>query len=157
MVHMTHLSEERDIHASPAAIWAVIADTTRWPQFFATPREIGKLDAVEYLGDATHDGPDVVRRMSFTMLPAWDEQIARWRPDESVQWLGVRNPWQKYWTQQMEIIPGRGFTTLRWDVFYELLGVPRPARKLYRTTLEDTLFASLERIERLAMHEEKLA
>ena len=154
---MTHLSEERDVHASPAAIWAVVSDTARWPQFFATPREIGRLLSVEYLEGATHDGPEVARRLRFTMLPTWDEQVVRWIPEESVQWLGVRNPWQKYWTQQMEIIPGRGYATLRWDVFYELTGAPRAARKIYRRTLEDTLFASLERIERLARFEDKHA
>lgn len=149
---MTHLSEERNVPAAPKAIWRVVADTKRWPQFFATPKERGKLRAVEYLDGATFDGPDVKRRLHFTLLPAWDEQVSRWREEESVTWLGIRNPGQRYWTQQMELIPGRGFTTLRWDVFYEL-HAPRAARKVFKRTLEDVLVASLERVERLATQE----
>ena len=149
---MTHLSEERNIPADPKAIWRVVADTKRWPQFYATPKERGKLRAVEYLQGATFDGPDVQRRLHFTLLPAWDEQVSRWREAESVTWLGIRNPGLRYWTQQMELIPGRGFTTLRWDVFYEL-HAPRAARKVFKRTLEDVLVASLERIERLAVDE----
>lgn len=151
---MTHLSEERNVAVPPRALWRVVADTKRWPQFFATPRERGRLRAVEYLDGATTDGPDVRRRLHFTALPAWDEQVSRWSPEECVAWLGVRNPGQKYWTQQFDLIPGRGFTTLRWDVFYEL-GAAAPARKVFRRTLEDLMDASLERIERLAHEEHK--
>lgn len=149
---MTHLSEERNIPTPPGPLWRVVSDTKRWPQFFATPKERGKLRAVEYLDGATFDGPDVKRRLHFTLLPAWDEQVSRWHKEESVSWLGIRNPGQRYWTQQLELIPGRGYTTLRWDVFYEL-AAPRAAKKLFRRTLEDVLVASLERIERLAMEE----
>lgn len=147
---MTHLSEERNVPADPMAIWRVVTDTKRWPQFFATPKEIGKLRAIEYLDGATYDAPDVRRRLHFTALPAWDEQVSKWREGEYVAWLGVRNPGQKYWTQQMELIPGKGYTTLRWDVFYELTA-PRPAKKVFRRTLEDLMVASLERIERLVL------
>lgn len=131
-----------------------MADTKRWPQFFATPREHGRLRAVEYLEGATFDGQDVKRRLHFTALPAWDEQVVKWRPEEQVHWLGIRNPGQKYWTQQMELIPGRGFTTLRWDVFYEL-GAASAARKVFKRTLEDLMWASLERVERLAVEDER--
>ena len=115
-------------------------------------RERGKLRAVEYLDGATSDGPGVKRRLHFTALPAWDEQVSRWSEDEHVSWLGVRNPGQKYWTQQFDLIPGRGYTTLRWEVFYEL-GAPRPAARVFRRTLEDLMEASLARIERLALEE----
>jgi hypothetical protein len=149
---MTHLSEERNIAASPHAIWAVVADTKRWPQFFATPREIGRLWSVEYLDGATEDALGVKRRLHFLGVPSWDEQVTRWRVDDSVTWLGVRNPGQKYWTQQMELVPGRGFTTLRWDVFFELQA-PRAVRKAYKRTLEDIMLAGLGRIERMANQE----
>ena len=150
---MTHLSEERNIPTPPRAIWRVVADTKRWPQFFATPKERGRLRAVEYLDGATADGPDARRRLHFTALPAWDEQVSKWREDEYVSWLGVRNPGQKYWTQQFDLIPGRGFTTLRWDVFYELGGPRAMAKKVFRRTLDDLMVASLERIDRLAREE----
>lgn len=146
---MTHLAEERDVAASPEAIWSVVSDTTRWPEFFATPQERGHLRFVEYLDGATRDGPHVKRRLAFTGLPAWDEQVSRWSPHESVAWLGIRNPGQKYWTQQMEIIPGRGRTTLRWEIFYQL-NAPRAVRKAYHARLEELVVASLARIERLA-------
>lgn len=150
---MTHLSEERNIPAPVDAVWRVVSDTKRWPQFYAMPREIGKLRAVEYLEGATVDGPDVKRRLHFLGVPAWDEQVTRWRPEESVHWLGVRNPGQKYWAQQMELIPGKGYVTVRWDVFYELTGVARSVRKAYKRIMEDLMIASLARIERLAVEE----
>lgn len=149
---MTHLSEERNIPTTPPHVWRVVSDTKRWPRFFATPREIGKLRAVEYVGGATEDGPNVERRLHFVGVPAWDEVVSRWRPEESVAWLGIRNPGMKYWQQQMELIPGRGFTTLRWDIFYGLQA-PRAVRKAFKRLMEDIMLASLARIERLAMEE----
>ncbi len=148
---MTHISEERNIPATPEAVWAVVSDTKTWPRFFATPREYGKLHCVEYLDGASLDGPDVKRRLHFVGVPTWDEQITRWKIHENIHWLGIRNPGQKYWTQQMEIIPGKGYVTLRWDVFFELTGVGRAARKLFKRTMEDICVSSLERIERLAV------
>lgn len=153
---MTHLSEERNVPAPPRAVWRVVSDTKRWPQFYATPKERGRLRAVEYLEGATTDGPGVLRRLHFTALPAWDEQVSKWREDEYVSWLGVRNPGQKYWTQQFDLIPGRGYTTVRWEVFFEL-HAPRAAKKVFRRTLEDLMVASLERIERLAVEEAEKA
>lgn len=149
---MTHIAEERNVAAPPEAIWRIVSDTKRWPQFFATPREVGKLRAVEYLGGATQDGPGVVRRLHFTGVPSWDEQASRWREGESITWLGVRNPWQKYWQQQIELIPGRGFTTVRWDVFYHL-AAPKIAKRTFKRALEDILVASLARVDRLARDE----
>lgn len=149
---MTHLSEERDIPVAPDVLWRIVTDTRRWPQFYATRREVGKLRAIEYLDAASADGPGVKRRLHFTGVPAWDEQVSAWREGEMAVWLGIRNPWQKYWQQQMELIPGRGFTTLRWDVFYEL-SAPRPVHKTFKRTLEGILVSSLARIERIATEE----
>lgn len=160
---MTHLAEELDIATRPDAVWRVVSDTKRWPQFYATPREVGKLTSVEYLDGAAQDALDVRRRMHFLGVPSWDEQITRWRPGEAVTWMGVRNPWQKHWQQQMELIPGSGttagrgvaeFTTLKWDVFYKL-SAPRPIRKVFKRRLEDIMMSSLRRVERLALEEAK--
>ncbi len=146
---MTHLSEERNIPGTPDAVWRIISDTKQWPRFYATPREIGKLHCVEYLDGATEDGPNVMRRLHFIGVPTWDEQVSRWQPGESIHWLGIRNPGQKYWNQQLEIIPGRGYVTLRWDLFYELSGGGRAVKKAFKRTLEDIMLSSLERVERL--------
>lgn len=149
---MTHIAEELDIPAPPEAIWRVVSDTKRWPQFFATPREVGKLRSVEYLDDATEDALDVRRRMHFLGVPSWDEQVSRWRPREGITWQGTRNPWQKYWQQHMELIPGKGFTTLRWDVFYRL-NAPRAIRRVFKKRMESIMLSSLKRIEKLAVEE----
>jgi hypothetical protein len=149
---LTHIAEERNIPTGTRPIWKIISDTKRWPQFFATPREVGRLASVEYLDSATNDALDVKRRLHFIGVPSWDEQVSRWREEESIAWLGTRNPWQNYWQQQMELIPGRGFTTLRWDVFYQL-NAPRPIRKVFKRQMEDLMLASLGRIERLAVAE----
>lgn len=151
---MTHIQEELNVEATPAVVWRIVSDTKRWPQFFATPREVGKLTSVEYLDGAKEDGLDVRRRLHFLGVPSWDEQVTRWRPDEAITWMGVRNPWQRYWQQQMELIPGRGITTVRWDVFYRL-HAPRPIRKVFKKRMEDIMFSSLGRVARLAADEEK--
>ena len=149
---MTHVSEERNIAASPAAVWRVISDTKRWPQFYATSRERLHLRTVEYLDGATADGEGVKRRLHFLGVPSWDEQATRWRENDSITWLGVRNPGMKYWTQQMELVPGKGFVTLRWDVFFEAKG-PRAVRKAVKRTMEDIVLSSLERVERLSLQD----
>ncbi|MFA5860475.1 MAG: SRPBCC family protein [Candidatus Thermoplasmatota archaeon] len=151
---MTHLSEERNIPATPEAVWAIISDTKQWPRFFATPREILHLRSVEYLDGATQDGPDVKRRLHFLGVPSWDEQATRWRVNDNITWLGTRNPGQKYWTQQIELIAGKGFTTLRWDIFYNL-SAPGVPKKAYKAALEDILLSSLQRVERLATETKK--
>jgi hypothetical protein len=149
---MPHLSEERNIPAPPEAVWRIVADTKRWPQFYATPKERLHLRSVEFLGGATKDGPDVTRRLHFLGVPSWDEQATKWREREFVMWLGVRNPGMKYWTQQIELVPGKGFTTLRWDIFYSL-HAPRAAKKLFKRTMEDLMVASLGRVEKLVLEE----
>lgn len=147
-----HLSEERDIAASPEAIWRIVSDTTRWPTFFAGPREILHLHCVELLDDAVRDGPDVKRRLHVWGVPSWDEQVSRWHENESIAWLGIRNPALHYWQQQMELIPGRGFTTLRWDIYFKLSG-PHPLGRAFKRVMEDVMIASLERIERRVLEE----
>ena len=146
---MTHISEERNIPASPEAVWRIVSDTKRWPQFYATPKERFHLRSVEFLEGATADGEGVKRRLHFTAVPTWDEQATRWRENDSITWLGIRNPGMKYWTQQLELIPGKGFVTVRWDVFFEMKG-PRAVRKAFKRTMEDVVLSSLERVERLA-------
>lgn len=147
---MVHLSEERNIPATPEAIWRIVADTKTWPMFYATPNERLHLRSVEYLDGATSDGPGVKRRLHFLGVPSWDEQATRWRELDSVTWLGVRNPGMQYWTQQMELLPGKSFCTLRWDIYFKL-SAPRSARKVLQRTLEDIMLSSLARIERLAL------
>lgn len=149
---LTHISEERNIPASPEAVWAVVADTKRWPQFYATPNSVLHLRSIEYLDGATGDGLGVKRRLHFLGVPSWDEQATRWRELESITWLGIRNPAQRFWTQQMELIPGKGFTTLRWDIFHKLQA-PRGARKVFNRTMEDIVLSSLERVERIVLEE----
>lgn len=147
---MTHISEERNIPTDPASVWRVIADTKTWPTFYATPKERLHLRSVEYLDGATADGEGVTRRLHFLGVPSWDEQATRWRERDGITWLGVRNPGMKYWTQQMELIPAKGYTTLRWDVFFEFRSAPRAVKKAFKRTMEDIVVSSLERVERLA-------
>lgn len=151
---MTHLSEERDIPVPPAVLWRIVTDTSRWPQFYATPKETLHLRSVEFIDGTVADGPDARRRMHFLGVPAWDEQVSAWREGEFVAWLGVRNPGLMYWQQQMEIIPGKGYTTLRWDVYFSL-GGPRAFKKWFKHTMEGIVLSSLERLERLAVAEDK--
>lgn len=149
---MTHLSEERDIPVPPDVLWRLITDTKRWPQFYATPKETLYLRSVEFIDDTQADGPDARRRMHFLGVPAWDEQVSAWREREFVAWLGIRNPGLKYWQQQMELIPGKGFTTLRWDVYYSM-GGPRAFKKWFKRTMEEIVVHSLERLDKIAVSE----
>jgi hypothetical protein len=153
---VTHLSEERDIPVRPEVVWRIIADTTRWPQFYATPHERLHLRSVEFLDGTLVDGPDARRRMHFLGVPSWDEQVSAWKPHEFLAWLGVRNPGLKYWQQQLELIPGDGYTTLRWDVYFSV-SAPRAFKKWFQHTMEHIVLSSLERIERIAVEESKRA
>ena len=150
---MTHISEERDIHLPPEALWRVVRDTKRWPQFYATPHEKLHLRSVELIEGTAGDGLDAQRRMHFLGVPAWDEKATAWRENEFLAWTGTRNPGLKYWQQQMELIPHKaGYTTLRWDVYFQING-PKAFRKFFKRTMEDIVLSSLERIEKLA-HED---
>lgn len=146
---MTHLSEERDIPVDARTVWRIVADTTRWPQFYATPRETLHLRSVEFL-EKPGDGLGAKRRLHFLGVPAWDEECSAWREGEYLAWLGTRNPGLKYWQQQMEIIPAQGYTTLRWDLYYDM-GGEHPLGKLFKRTMEGILVSSLERVEKLAL------
>lgn len=151
---MAHISEERDIAASPAAVWRVVSDTKRWPQFFATPKETLHLRSVEYLDGATRDGPGVKRRMHFLGVPSWDEEATAWRENEFLTWQGTRNPGLRHWQQQLEIIPARGSCTLRWDLYFSLSG-PHPLKRVFKRTMEDIVLSSLERVDKLVVAEAK--
>ena len=78
---MTHISEERNIEAPPERIWAVIASTPRWMEFYRTHDNRGRLKKAEYLGKEADE-------------------------------VGAR--------RRMHFVPGSGFTTLRWDLYFEL-------------------------------------
>jgi hypothetical protein len=152
---MTHLSEERDIPVAPEALWQIISDTQRWPQFYATRNERLHLRSVEFIDGTARDGLGAKRRMHFLGVPAWDEQVSAWRENEFAAWLGTHNPGLKYWQQQIEVIPHRaGYTTLRWDVYFSL-GGPRAFRKWFTHTMEEIVLSSLARVERIALEAHK--
>lgn len=153
---VTHISEERDVAVPPEVLWRIVADTTRWPQFYATPHEKLTLRSVEFIDGTVADGLDARRRMHFLGVPSWDEQVSAWKEREFFAWLGVRNPGLKYWQQQMELIPGKGFTTLRWDVYFSV-AAPRAFKKWFKRTMEEIVVSSLGRIERMALEEAKRA
>jgi hypothetical protein len=166
---MTHLAEERNLTASPERIWAIVADSRRWPEFYHTHDGLGKLRAVEFLGKPV-DGVGARRRMTFTLVPPWDEEIVRFEPpatrDEAerakasdrqpgeaiVELRGVRNPGMKYWHVTMELVPGRSFTTLRWDLYFELARWSGlfGGKKRVKRVLEDVMLTGLLEIDRLA-------
>ena len=149
---VTHLSEERNIPVTPDVLWRIVADTKRWPQFYATAGEKLTLRSVEYLEGST-DGPGGKRRMHFLGVPSWDEQVSAWKEEEFLAWLGIRNPGLKYWQQQMELIPHKeGYTTLRWDVYFHVSG-PRAFKKWLKRTMEQIVISSLERVEKMALEE----
>jgi hypothetical protein len=152
---VTHLSEERDIQVPAHVLWAIVSDTKRWPQFYATPGEKLTLRSVEFIEGTRADGPEAQRRMHFLGVPAWDEKVSAWRENEFVAWMGTRNPGLKYWQQHIELIPHKaGHTTMRWDVYFTL-GGPRAFRKWFKRTMEGIVISSLERVEKMALEEQK--
>lgn len=154
-VRITHLSEEIDIAVPPHVLWRIVTDTTRWPQFYAAPKEALHLRGIEFIDGTTQDEQGAKRRLHFLGVPSWDEEISAWRENEFVAWLGIRNPGLRYWQQQIEIIPHKaGHTTLRWDVYFSM-GGPRAFRKWFKRTMESIVIASLERVHRLALEEAK--
>lgn len=68
-----------EIHAPPAAVWAVIADVERWPEWTPTMRRVQLLDA-EALG------PEVRARVWQPRVPRRDWQVTELVPGERFSW-----------------------------------------------------------------------
>ena len=148
---MTHISEERNIEAPPERIWAVIASTPRWMEFYRTHDNRGRLKKAEYLGKEA-DEVGARRRMHFVPGLPWDEECVRFDPPHRLEWRGVRTPGMKYYQTILELVPGSGFTTLRWDLYFELSGWSKVfVKKKVKRVLEDATLTALLEIDRLSM------
>ncbi|MHB8604677.1 MAG: SRPBCC family protein [Thermoplasmatota archaeon] len=143
-------------------IWALLADSKRWPEFYRTHDNLGKLRAVEYLG-RPRDEKGTRRRMFFAPALPWDEEITRFEPpshqddaarqagEATLELRGVRNPGMKYWQVRFELVPGKGFTTVRWEIFYDLAGAARFfGKKRFKAVMEDVMLTGLLEIDRIA-------
>ena len=150
---MTHISEERNIEAPPDRIWRVVADSRRWPEFYHTHDRRGRLKRVDYLGREA-DEVGTRRRMHFQPGLPWDEELVRLEPESRLEWRGVRTPAMKYYQTILELVPGPGYTTLRWDLYFELSGWSKFfAKKKVKAVLEDVILTALLEIDRMAMKE----
>lgn len=140
---VTHVSEERAIEAPADVVWRIVADSARWPEFFRTHDLRGRLTTVATDGETK-------RRLHFEPGWDWEEERGRVRVGEEIEWKATRPPqgFASYLTL-IELVPGRGFTTLRFDVWFKqskLFG--RGARA---KMVEDTVLTALIEIDRLAM------
>lgn len=146
---VTHLSEERNIRADAKRIWEVIADSRRWPELVHTPEGRVRLSRVEFLkGDGSSVGD--VRRITVLPHGTLDEQVTRYEAPETLEFTGVRTPGFVYLNQRLELIPGRGFTTLRWDVYYSIAGFAFFRKKPTKHALEAMMLHALEKIDEAA-------
>lgn len=131
------------MEAPADVVWSIVSDSARWPEFFRTHDLRGRLTTVALDGDAR-------RRLHYEPGWDWEEERGRVTPGEEIEWKATRPPqgFKSYLTL-VELVPGPGFTTLRFDVWFKqsaLFG--RGERK---KLVEDTVLTALIEIDRLAM------
>ncbi|MGW2727429.1 SRPBCC family protein [Streptomyces sp. NPDC001494] len=68
-----------DVEASPEALWRVIAEVERWPEFIVTMRRVERLDGKE-------PGPGSLVRIAQPRMPVLTWRITEWTPGRSFSW-----------------------------------------------------------------------
>ncbi|MGH2351937.1 MAG: SRPBCC family protein [Chloroflexota bacterium] len=125
---MTRIEADALIEAPPSAVWQVLIDHERWPEWCRSPEGTVRLDRVELLAGSP-DGVGAVRRCTATLTAApfvgtrdvtWTERIA-----------DVRYPWTLEFElaegqyplrrarSRLSLVEGRhGETRVRWRITY---------------------------------------
>ena len=84
---MNTINEERIVHASPEAVWAVMSDIARWPDLLATIDKVTPLDAAA-------GGVGTRFALKQPGIPELTYEVTHWVPNENFTWvaksLGVR-------------------------------------------------------------------
>jgi hypothetical protein len=81
------INEERIVHASPEAVWAVMSDVARWPDLLSTVDKVRPLYAA---------AGGVGSRFALKQpgIPELTYEVTQWVPDENFTWVakspGVR-------------------------------------------------------------------
>ncbi|MEV7131028.1 SRPBCC family protein [Streptomyces sp. NPDC093260] len=68
-----------DVEASPEALWKVVADVERWPEFVVTMRRVERIDGKEL-------GLGSLVRIAQPRMPALTWRITSWTPGRSFTW-----------------------------------------------------------------------
>lgn len=78
------INEERIVHASPEAVWAVMSDIERWPHLLST------IDRVTPLNSAA-GGVGARFAVKQPGIPELTYEVTQWVPDKDFTWV-ARSP-----------------------------------------------------------------
>jgi ribosome-associated toxin RatA of RatAB toxin-antitoxin module len=130
--------------ASPEAVFAVLADHARWPEWFP------KVKAVEILGPA--EGVGARRRVKIPGL-AVDEEFIAWEPGKLFAFTATAaKPGAfKALVEHCRIKPSeRGGCDVTWTMTFEPHPLAAPVMKLARRSLEANLGTAMANLARRA-------
>ncbi|MGW5329417.1 SRPBCC family protein [Streptomyces sp. NPDC004014] len=68
-----------NVEASPEALWKIVAEVERWPEFLVTMRRVECLDGKEL-------GPGSLVRIAQPHMPVLMWRITEWTPGRSFSW-----------------------------------------------------------------------
>lgn len=117
--------------APPAAVWAILVDSLRWPEWTVLP-----TPTMEREGDPKPFGLGAVRCFHFGPLRA-EEEVVRWEPPRRYGYTVRRMPIRRYEAEVL-LEPEAGGTAIVWRVSFErstIPGMSRPIRWFTKTSL----------------------
>ncbi|MCW3159580.1 SRPBCC family protein [Micropruina sp. KQZ13P-5] len=79
---MNIINEERMVHASPGAVWAVMSDIARWPHLLSTVDKVTPLDAAA-------GGVGARFAVKQPGIPELIYEVTQWVPDENFTWVAM--------------------------------------------------------------------
>lgn len=130
--------------ASPEAVWAVLADHARWPEWFPN------VKAAQVLGPA--EGIGARRRVKVPGLSV-DEEFIAWEPGRLFAFTatGVKPPVFRSLVEHCRIEPtDDGGCTATWTMCIGPAPWAAPVLKLARGTLEKTVTKGMQQLARRA-------
>lgn len=102
-------------HAPAGSVWALVATTSRWPEWSGIPRA-----SVERQGNPPPDGVGAIRRLGLGPMGSREEIVA-WDPPHHMAYTILSGfPVRGYRAEvQLTAGPGPGDTTVTWSGRYD--------------------------------------
>lgn len=130
--------------ASPDAVWAVLADHARWPEWFPNVKRVQVLGPAEGVG---------ARRRVVIPGASVDEEFIAWEPGELFAFTAtaVKPPVFRSLVEHCRIAAdGDGGCTVTWTMCIGPAPWAAPLLKLARPTLVKSVTAGMEALARRA-------
>lgn len=126
--HTPHaLTYEVELPDSSDALFALLADAARWPEWFA------EMQRVQWLTPAPHGRGS--ERIAHLDLLSVRERFIAWEPGRRMTFCGLAMslPLAEALVEDYQLTPiGPGWTRLRWSVHYQLRPIFRPLHRPIR-------------------------